>query len=204
MVLSRDFPLSGVILALFAFPFQFTVEFDRLVALGVRGNLEAELRRLRSDVVEMQKHKADAEKRIVALARKNRDAVGAIAGLEKKVEALAGDKEALNALVASYQNIESEHAAEVARMRLDGGLVIAELGKHKVQLEKRLGDVESALLKSQNDAFAALENGYTLCWDRAVKAGYDMEPHTFARQCEDVARSQDEGANSVARGGAPV
>lgn len=82
---------------------QFTFEFDRLVALGVRGNLQAELSRLRADVSEAQKQKAEAEKRIASLARKNRDALGKVASLEKRVEALTTEKEALNALVASYQ-----------------------------------------------------------------------------------------------------
>ena len=172
------------------------MEFDRLVALGVRGNQEAELRRLRADVLEMQRSKADVEKRVAALGRKNRDASGVVADLEKKVEALTADKEVLNALVASYQNIQSELTGEVTQMRVDSSLVIAELGKHKVQLEKKLAAVEDALKTSQDDAFAALENGYVLCWERAVKAGYDMGPHTFGQHCEDVARARDEGVNS--------
>ena len=99
-------------------------------------------------MLEMQKGKADVEKRVAALARKNRDVAGVVVGLEKRVEALTTDKEALNALVASYQNIQSELTGEVTQMRVDSSLVIAELGKHKVQLEKRLAELEEALKKS--------------------------------------------------------
>lgn len=133
------------------------------MALGVRGNLEAELSRLRADVSEAQKQKTDAEKRIASLARKNRDALGLVANLEKRVEALAADKEALNALVASYQNIESEFVVEKKQLRNEFGAVIVVLGKNKAQLEGKLADARGALSKSHNEAFTALESGYNLC-----------------------------------------
>lgn len=166
----------------------------------MRGNQDAELARLRSDLAEMQKQKADAEKRVAALARKNRDAAGIVSGLEKRVEALATDKDALNDLVASYQSIEKELTLEMKQLKMDGALAIAELGKHKAFLEAKLEDAKEAVQRSNDEAFAALENGYNLCWDRAAKAGYDMEPHTFVSHCQEVARSHDEGGNSTVRG----
>ena len=181
--------------------YQFTVEFDRLVALGVRGSLETELKRLRADLVDAQRHKVDAEKRIASLGRKNREALGAVAGLEKRVEALDSDKEALNALVASYQNIEVEFAADKKRMAAEYCSVIAEFGKNKTLLEKELANVRKALSKSHEEAFGALEVGYNLCWNRAVKAGYNMEAHTFALHCEEEARNCDEGGDSAGRAG---
>lgn len=177
------------------------MEFDRLVALGVRGNLELELKRLRADLADAQRQKADAEKRIASLGRKSREALGVVAGLEKRVEALSSDKEALNALVGSYQNIEAEFAVEKRQMVAEHCAVIAEFGKNKILLEDELVKVRQALVKSNEEAFCALETGYNLCWERAVKAGYSMEGHTFALHCEEVARNCDEGGDSAGRVG---
>ena len=169
------------------------------MALGVRGNLEAELRRLRADLQEAQKHKADAEKRIASLARKNREVSETVVDLKGRVEELSTDKDALNALVASFQNMEAEFVQEMRKVKADYGLVIAELGKNKMKLEGALVESRKALSKSTEEAFGALESGYNLCWERAVRAGYDMEPHSFIRHCEDFARTREEGAGSADR-----
>ena len=79
--------------------------------------------------------------------------------------------------------------------------MIAELGKNKIQLGGELVEARGALLKSHNEAFTALESGYNLCWDRAVKAGYDMGPHSFAHHCEEVARAREGGGDSDRREG---
>ena len=79
--------------------------------------------------------------------------------------------------------------------------VIAEFGKNKTLLEKELANVRKALSKSHEEAFGALEVGYNLCWNRAVKAGYNMEAHTFALHCEEEARNCDEGGDSAGRAG---
>lgn len=165
----------------------------------MRGNLEAELRRLRADLREAQKHKADAEKRIASLARKNREVSETVADLKGRVEELSTDKDALNALVASFQNMEAEFVQEMKKMKADYGLVIAEFGKNKKKLEEALVESRKALSKSTEEAFGALESGYNLCWERAVRAGYDMEPHSFIRHCEDFARTREEGAGSADR-----
>ena len=90
---------------------------------------------------------------------------------------------------------------EMRKVRVDYGLAVAELGKYKLKLEEALVESRKALSKSTEEAFGALESGYNLCWERAVRAGYDMEPHSFVRHCEDFARTREEGVGSADRAG---
>ena len=173
------------------------LEFDRLVALSARGCAEAELARLRLDAADVVRLKGEAERRLDALAKKHDDSTKLVSKLEKQVKGLTTDKESLNALVASFNSMEAEHNAVVAKINSEHAALLDGLKREKEELDRELAEAKDALEKSSTEAFKALENGYNICWNRATGAGLDLTAHTFDHHCEDVARSRGGDACSA-------
>ena len=168
------------------------------MSLAPRYADEAELTRLRGEVGTLKECKTLATNQLAEAKKKERNLLDEINMLKKQVKELSTDKRSLNALIVSYQSIESGLNSTIAKMKTDHSTALVDLLETKRNLEGELLDAREALEKSNNEAVKSLENGFSLCRDRAMKAGYDMTDHTFQKHCEDLARLRD-GAGSSTR-----
>lgn len=120
-----------------------------------------------------------------------------IKSFQKQVKELSTDKKSLNALIVSYKSIESGLNASIFKLKTDHANALVDLLEEKKNLAGELLDAREALAKSNGEAVKALEAGFSLCRDRAIKAGYDMAEHTFQKHYEDLARLRDGDGSST-------
>lgn len=164
------------------------------MALVDHGDDGETLPRLRKEMVDLKKSLNESVDRVGALEKEKKDAAETISTLEGRVVTLATDKKALNALVISYQKIESDLNSSLAKARKDH---VDETGR----LETDLAIVREELRLSREETLKSFEDGYQACWARADHHGYAMGDHTFDAYCGDLARDRD-GAASSNRGAA--
>ena len=150
---------------------------------------DAEVSRLRKEIVGLQTERD-------AVESKYGDALKAVDSLKVEKTSLLTDKGALNDLVASYQKIETELSATIRQLEKEKSDLVLAAAAEKESLEKDLGAVKADLVASANEAFKSLENGYLLCWERAVGAGYEMSGHTFEKYCEETAAADVVGSSN--------
>lgn len=155
------------------------------------------MRRLQGEVDDLKGQKALAESQLADEKAKGCGHLAEIKTLKEQVTDLLTDKKALNALIVSYQSIESGLNATIAKMKTDHATALVDALEARRNLEGELSDVRAALDKSNSEAVKALEAGFAFCRDRAIKAGYDMTDHTFQKHCEDLARLRDEAGSST-------
>lgn len=141
------------------------------------------------EVVESQAGREAAEAR-------HRDVLKVVDSLRVEKTSLLTDKGALNDLVASYQKIETELSASIRGLEKEKSDLISAAAEEKRLLKADLDAARADLATSANEAFRSLENGYVLCWERAVAAGYDMTGHTFEKYCEETAAAADVAGSS--------
>ena len=149
---------------------------------------DVELAGLRAEVAGLKDSRRDAEAKAC-------DALKVIEALRAEKKGLMTDKAALNALVVAYQKIEKDLNDSKGKLIQEKAELLASFAAEKAKLEGELASAAAASAKSAEEAFKSLENGYTLCWERAVVAGYNMDNHTFQKYCEETAMEAD-GAQS--------
>lgn len=172
-------------------------DFDALLSLSPRCADEAVMSRLQGEVDTLKGQKALVDGQLADVKAKERGFLTEIKTLKEQVADLLTDKKALNALIVSYQSIESGLNTTIAKMKTDHATALVDALEDKRNLEGELSDVRAALDKSNGEAVRALEAGFVFCRDRAIKAGYDMTEHTFQKHCEDLARLRDEAGSST-------
>ena len=145
-----------------------------------------EMARIRRDHEVAKRRSAEVEERLSAEVTK----------LKMKNAALVTDKELLNDLITSYQKIEAENTTIAAAIKAEHERVLNSLRDEKRGLEESLGKAQADLSRCREEALKAVEDGYQVCWDRAVEAGYDMKDHTFTRYCESLIISEDGDGSS--------
>lgn len=133
---------------------------------------DPELVKLRAEVGSLKDSRDDAEGKV-------RDTLKVLENVRAEKKSLMTDKTALNALVVAYQKIEKDLNGSVNKLIQEKADLLAVSVAEKSKLEKDLAATKAALDKGAEEAFKSLENGYTLCWERAVAAGYNMDDHTF-------------------------
>lgn len=176
---------------------QLVADFDAILSLSPRCADEAVVHRLQGEVDTLKEQKSVVDAQLTEAKDKERGFLKEVEILKKQVADLSTDKKALNALVVSYQSIESGLNATVAKMKADHATALVDVLESKRNLEGELLDVREALNKSNDEAVKALEAGFLFCRERAIKAGYDMTEHTFQKHCEDLARLRDEAGSST-------
>lgn len=154
------------------------------------GKDDAELRGLRREIVDLKKAVQDSAVRVESLEKDKEKADAAMASLKENVSSLSSDKRALQALVISYQKIETNLSAAVAKSQKDH---FDEAGR----LESDLETVREELRLSREENLKSFEDGYQACWARANRHGYAMEDHSFVKYCEGLARERDGAASST-------
>lgn len=153
--------------------------------------------RLQREIGVLKEQKSLVDNQVVEMKGRERELLDEIEAIKKQVKDLSTDKKSLNALIVSYQSMESGLNATIAKMKTDHATTLVDLLEEKKNLEGELSDAREALDKSNSEVVKALEDGFSLCRDRATKAGYDMTEHTFQRHCEDLARLRDEAGSST-------
>ena len=143
--------------------------------------------RLRSELFEVKNSRAVMEKRLQISSEKERIASSELAALLELRSSWAAEKESLMSELA----LKGE---EVKKVQL---VLEQEKASHGKALDVVVGERDSALLKlrqieaelekSQNESVQSLEEGYKICWERAVAAGFNMEEHTFQKYCDGLA-----------------
>lgn len=153
------------------------------------GKDEIELSKLRREIAELKKDAHDSAVRVGDLEKEKEKSDTAVGALKEKVGSLVTDKRALQALVITYQKIETNLSAALAKSEKDR---FEEAGR----LETDLRSLREELSFSREENLKSFEEGYQACWDRANKKGYAMQDHSFGAYCEDLARERDGAASS--------
>lgn len=153
------------------------------------GEDSVEVKQFRKEAMDAKKSAGDAVARADSLEKEKSEMNKVIGSLKERNGVLASDKKALSALVVSYQKIEADLNASLAKARKDH---VDEVGRLEVELESVRGE----LRLSREENLKSFEEGYQACWDRANKSGYAMNDHSFGAYCEDLARERDGAASS--------
>lgn len=161
-----------------------------MMSMVEHGKDDAELRGLRREIADLKKTVQDSAVRIESLEKDKEKADEAVAALKEDVKCLSTDKRALQALVISYQKIETNLNAAMAKSQKDH---FAESGR----LESDLEAAREELRLSREENLKSFEDGYQACWARANHHGYAMGDHTFVMYCEELARERDGAASST-------
>ena len=161
-----------------------------MIALDDGADKAEELAIMRRELDEVKRQSVDKENLLTA----------EVEAVRRQTAELETDKESLNSLIASYQKIEVENSTALAELKRDHAEALDAVKREKLVLQEELEQVRGELAHCQDEALKAMEDGYQVCWDRAVEAGYDMEEHTFAKYCEGlaVAHGADGSSNQAA------
>ena len=111
--------LIFVLMVLCFLSFQLVNGFNRVVSMVDHGKYEVELSKLRREIAELKKDAHDSAARVGDLEREKEKSDAAVGVLKEKADSLATDKRALQALVISYQKIETNLTAALAKSEND-------------------------------------------------------------------------------------
>lgn len=134
---------------------------------------------LRRDLATEKNLRAIAESSASNLLTKEKTTLLQVEDMKKQVTALTADKATLEASVASCETAKAALLTTVSQLKESHEKALADILDNKKMLEDELAGAREALTKGAEEALHVLENGFKLCWDRAVKEGYGMEAHTF-------------------------
>ena len=181
--------LFGLCLCLVYLCSQLLQGFNRVLTLVEHGEDGVEVKQLRKEAMDAKKSVEEVTTRAESLEKEKSEMGKKVNSLKERNGALATDKKALSALVVSYQKIEADLNASLAKARKDH---VDEVGRLEIELES----AREELRLSREENLKSFEEGYQACWDRANKNGYAMNDHSFGAYCEDLARERDGAVSS--------
>lgn len=157
-----------------------------MMMLGDGADKAEELATVKREHEEAKRQRVEKESRLTA----------ELEVVKRQKAELEVDKESLNALVASFQKIETEQSVALSSLKKDHAEALKAAEKAKLEVMEDLESVRGELSRCQDEALKSLEEGYQLCWDRAAGVGYDMQDHTFSKYCEEIAVAEDANGSS--------
>ena len=150
----------------------------------------------------MKVHRDDADKRIIIVAEREKIATSEVAALLELKSSWEAEKKTFGALLELRDDEIVSLNESATLMKSEHEAVMTPTDEVKSSMTLSLKRVEAELVRDQEEVVRSLEEGYKICWDGAVVAGFEMGDLTFDKYCESLAAGADrDGAGSSTAAG---